>query len=124
MAALLFIFLGFTACTNGPKNESLVLRRVPRDVILVTIDTMRADATGFSGAGKVQTPTIDRLADGGVVFLSAHAHAVVTLPSHCSILTGLYPYQHGVRDNAGFVLRSDIPTLGSILRGAGYGASG
>jgi arylsulfatase A-like enzyme len=57
---------------------------------------------------------------GGVVFLSAHAHAVVTLASHCSILTGLYPYQHGVRDNAGFILRGDIPTLGSILKGAGY----
>jgi arylsulfatase A-like enzyme len=91
-----------------------------RDVLLITIDTLRYDATGFSGAGKVATPVFDRLAEAGTVFTWAHAHAVMTLPSHGSILTGLYPYQHGLRDNAGFVLSSGIPTLASRLKVAGY----
>jgi arylsulfatase A-like enzyme/tetratricopeptide (TPR) repeat protein len=92
----------------------------PPDVVLITIDTLRYDATGFSGAGRVETPAFDRLASEGRAFPSAHAHAVITLPSHASILTGLYPYEHGIRDNAGFVLREDIPTLATILKGAGY----
>jgi len=75
-----------------------------RDVLLVTVDTLRHDATGFSGSGKVATPLLDRLANGGAIFTSARAHAVVTLPSHASILSGLYPYEHGIHDNAGFVL--------------------
>jgi arylsulfatase A-like enzyme/predicted Zn-dependent protease len=91
-----------------------------RDVLLITVDTLRHDATGFSGAGRVATPITDRLAATGRVFSFAHAHAVVTLPSHASILTGLYPYQHGIHDNAGFVLRDDIPTLAAILERQGY----
>lgn len=90
------------------------------DLLLVTIDTLREDATGFSGSGKVETPTLDRLAAGGRVYPSTHAHAVVTLPSHASILTGLLPYQHGVRDNAGFVLDESHPSLASVLGAAGY----
>jgi arylsulfatase A-like enzyme/Flp pilus assembly protein TadD len=94
------------------------------DVLLITIDTLRADATGFSGnpqvKAKVQTPVLDRLAAKGRVFADTHAHNVVTLPSHTNILTGLYPYQHGLRDNTGFRLDPDIPTLATVLRGAGY----
>lgn len=90
------------------------------DLLLVTIDTLRHDATGFSGSGKVETPTLDRLAAAGRVFPSTHAHTVVTLPSHASILTGLLPYQHGVRDNAGFVLDDRHPTLATVLASAGY----
>ena len=91
-----------------------------RDVILITVDTLRADGPGFSGAGKAETPTWDRMASGAAVFPFAHAHAVTTLPSHCSIFTGLYPYQHGVRDNAGFVLEKRFATLATLLRQAGY----
>jgi arylsulfatase A-like enzyme/Tfp pilus assembly protein PilF len=89
-------------------------------VILVTVDTLRADATGFSGAGKALTPLADRLAAGGRVFRFAHSHSVVTLPSHTSILTGLYPYEHGVRDNSGYVLDPGLPTLAGLLRDAGW----
>ncbi|RPH55359.1 hypothetical protein EHM82_05450, partial [bacterium] len=64
------------------------------DVLLVTIDTLRADSLGFAGNRRVQTPVLDRLASQGRVFPNAHAHNVVTLPSHANILTGLYPYQH------------------------------
>ncbi len=91
-----------------------------RDVILITVDTLRADGPGFSGAGKAETPVWDRMAAQAAVFSFAHAHAVTTLPSHCSIFTGLYPYQHGVRDNAGFVLDDRFATLTGILKGAGY----
>jgi len=56
----------------------------------------------------------------GIVFSNAHAHNVVTLPSHVNILTGLYPWQHGVRDNAGFVLDPKFPTLASMLHEKGY----
>jgi arylsulfatase A-like enzyme/Flp pilus assembly protein TadD len=121
--------LGCTGCGTAPppgsgdgadRTASLLLNRAQRDVLLVTIDTLRADATGFSGAGKVETPLLDRIASGGVVFDRTHAHAVVTLVSHASILTGLYPYQHGARDNGGFVVRSDVPTLATILEAAGY----
>ncbi|HEV8631966.1 MAG TPA: sulfatase-like hydrolase/transferase [Thermoanaerobaculia bacterium] len=90
------------------------------DVVLVTIDTLRADAVGFAGNRPVATPTLDRLAAAGRVFTDAHAHSVVTLPSHVNILTGRYPYQHGVRENSGFVLASSVPTLATLLGRAGY----
>ncbi len=90
------------------------------DVVLITIDTLRADSAGFAGNTKVQTPVLDRLAAAGKVFDDAHAHNVVTLPSHANILTGLYPYQHGVRDNSGFALPDRVPTLATLLRKAGY----
>ena len=90
------------------------------DVVLITIDTLRADAVGFAGNRLVATPTLDRLAAAGRVFPDAHAHDVVTLPSHTNILTGLYPFQHGVRDNSGFRLAPSVPTLGTWLRRAGY----
>jgi len=90
------------------------------DVILITIDTLRADALGFVGNAAVATPLLDRLAAAGRVFPHAHAHNVVTLPSHTNILTGLYPYQHGVRDNQGFRLGPEVPTLATLLADAGY----
>jgi arylsulfatase A-like enzyme/Flp pilus assembly protein TadD len=90
------------------------------DILLITIDTLRADAPGFMGNRLDPTPVLDRLAAQGRVFTDAHAHNVVTLPSHTNILTGLYPYQHGVRDNTGFRLPPGIPTLATVLRGAGY----
>jgi arylsulfatase A-like enzyme/Flp pilus assembly protein TadD len=90
------------------------------DVLLITIDTLRADAVGFAGNRRVGTPTLDRLAGQGLVFMNAHAHNVVTLASHANILTGLYPYQHGVRDNAGFRLAADVPTLATVLHEKGY----
>ena len=98
-----------------------------RDVVLITIDTLRHDAVGFAAApgeaaSKWHTPTpaMDRLAAEGRVFTRAVAHAPLTLPSHASILTGLYPYQTGVRENAGFVLPAEARTLAERLQGSGY----
>ncbi len=92
----------------------------PLDLLLVTIDTLRADAPGFGGRRPSPTPLLDRLAAGGRVFTAAHAHNVVTLPSHTNILTGLYPFQHGVRDNEGFRVPAGVPTLATVLHAAGY----
>ncbi|MGA8810008.1 MAG: sulfatase-like hydrolase/transferase, partial [Thermoanaerobaculia bacterium] len=108
--------LAILAC----HHESIVPLHGKPDVILVTIDTLRADAVGYAGNTRVKTPFLDRLAADGIVFTNAHAHNVVTLPSHVNILTGLYPYQHGVHDNAGFKLDTKNETLGTMLRRAGY----
>jgi arylsulfatase A-like enzyme/Flp pilus assembly protein TadD len=90
------------------------------DIVLITVDTLRADALGYAGNSRVATPNIDRLAREGRVFTQAHAHNVMTLPSHANILTGRLPYEHGIRDNEGFRLDSKIPTLATLLHGAGY----
>lgn len=90
------------------------------DIILVTIDTWRADSAGFAGHPRAKTPFLDSLASRGVVFANAHAHNVVTLPSHVNMLTGLNPYEHGVRENAGFVLDEKVETVAERLAKAGY----
>ena len=89
-------------------------------MLLITIDTLRADRVGAYGGGTL-TPTLDRLAARGVRFTRAHAHVPLTLPAHTSILTGLVPATHGVHNNApSGVAADDVPTLASILRDAGY----
>ena len=90
-----------------------------RDVVLVTIDTWRFDAAGFAGNERVSTPTLDRLAIRGRVYDAARAHAVHTLPSHASILTGRLPFEHGIRANNGFVL-ADVRTLADELAATGF----
>ncbi|HEX3646676.1 MAG TPA: sulfatase-like hydrolase/transferase, partial [Vicinamibacterales bacterium] len=90
-----------------------------QNVLLITIDTLRADALGSYG-GAAATPALDRLAAGGVRFDFAHAHAVTTLSSHASILTGSYPFQHGVRDNSGYRLPAGAQTLATRLKQVGY----
>jgi arylsulfatase A-like enzyme/Tfp pilus assembly protein PilF len=86
-----------------------------QNVLLVTIDTLRGDALGAYG-GRAATPNLDRLAHEGLQFTFAHAHAVMTLPSHTSILTGRYPFEHRVRDNAGFRLPDSARTLAEAAR--------
>ena len=109
MAALM------AACGGRP-----VVRRPPPNVLLITIDTLRADALGAYGNHASSTPWIDRLAAGGVRFTQARASAVVTLPSHATILSGLYPFRHGVRENAGFRFPPQVATLATLLRERHY----
>jgi arylsulfatase A-like enzyme/Tfp pilus assembly protein PilF len=90
-----------------------------QNVLLITIDTLRADALGVYG-GRAATPNVDRLAKDGIRFTFAHSHAVVTLPSHTSILTGRYPFEHGVRDNAGYRLADNATTLAEAARAKGF----
>ena len=89
-------------------------------IILISIDTLRADHLSLYGYSKGRTPNIDALARDSVVFDRAYAHAPQTLPSHTSILTGQLPFEHGVRDNIGFTVKPNSTTLASLLRTAGY----
>ncbi len=90
------------------------------NVLLVTIDTLRADHVGCYGYKSATTPTIDSLAARGVRFETAVAHAPLTGPSHASILTGLIPLGHGFRNNSGFSLSSRVKTAAEDFRQAGY----
>jgi choline-sulfatase len=97
-----------------------VRREAGLSVLLITIDTLRADAIGAYGKASALTPWMDRLAAAGVRFDDAHAHNVVTLPSHANILSGRYPLDHGVRDNAGFRFPAGVETLATLLEARGY----
>jgi arylsulfatase A-like enzyme/Tfp pilus assembly protein PilF len=114
------IFVAALAGCRNAETRGDDAAAPPGDIILVTIDTWRFDAAGFAGNPAVKTPFLDSLAARGVVFTNAHAHNVVTLPSHANILTGLNPYQHGVRENAGFVLDESHVTIAKLLRDQGY----
>lgn len=93
-------------------------------VILISIDTLRADHLAAYGYTKGRTPNIDALVRDAVVFERGYAHAPQTLPSHTSILTGELPFEHGVRDNIGFNVKADAVTLASLFKTQGYGAGG
>jgi arylsulfatase A-like enzyme/Tfp pilus assembly protein PilF len=103
-------------------TQEFVVRVEPnpdRNILLVTVDTLRADALGSYG-GRATTPNLDRLAAVGARFDFAHAHAVVTLPSHASILSGRYPYEHGIRDNTGYRFSSATPSAATLLKARGF----
>ncbi len=90
------------------------------NVVLITIDTVRADHLSCYGSKSVATPAMDALAARGVRFEKAMAQVPLTAPSHASILTGTYPQLHKVRDMGGFILDNKIPTIATLLGQAGY----
>jgi arylsulfatase A-like enzyme/Flp pilus assembly protein TadD len=90
-----------------------------RTVVLITIDTLRADRVGAYGWADARTPAMDGLAARGVRFMRAFATAPITLPSHASLLTGLYPPGHGSRHN-GMKMSGGPPTLATVLRDQGW----
>lgn len=96
----------------------------PGPLILISIDTLRADHLPAYGYKGVATPSIDALAADGVLFERAYAHAPQTLPSHVSILSGQLPFEHGVRDNIGFTVRPGQPMLPQLLHARGYDTGG
>ncbi len=94
--------------------------RADPSVLLVTLDTTRADRIGAYGHRAAITPTIDRLAREGILFESALAPTPITLPSHASILTGVYPSAHGLRDNGVFTLGPDAVLVSEVFRRHGW----
>ncbi len=92
----------------------------PPNVLLITIDTLRADHLGCYGYKKIRTPNIDSLAAQGVRFAKAFSPVPITLPSHGSMLTGTYPMLNGLHDFSGNKLNPRQPTLASVLRQNGY----
>jgi arylsulfatase A-like enzyme/Flp pilus assembly protein TadD len=117
VAAALMAGVGLWWWTRTPAFS--VRPDTGRNILLITIDTLRADALGSYG-GRALTPRLDGLAGAGARFDFAHAHAVVTLPSHASILTGRYPYEHGVRDNTGYRLAPGAQTAATRLERHGF----
>lgn len=103
----------FCACAAPPKVEP------PLSVLLITIDTLRADRLGAYGDAKARTPALDALARGGVVFERAYTPVPITLPAHVSIMTGLLPPAHGVRGNGAFALGPEVRTLAEALKASG-----
>ena len=90
------------------------------NVLLITIDTLRADHVGVYGSEGALTPTIDSFAKDGVRFERTYAHVPLTLPSHASLLTASYPTRNGVHDNGTFRLGNASPTLAAALEAQGY----
>ncbi len=89
------------------------------NVVLVTIDTLRADRLSCYGSTQVKTPILDRIASEGVLFSNAASTVPFTLPAHSSIMTGTYPPWHGVRENVGFTLAEGTPTIAEELEASG-----
>ncbi|HEY3382776.1 MAG TPA: sulfatase-like hydrolase/transferase [Vicinamibacterales bacterium] len=118
VAGVLLPIVAIVLWFRGPRSEP------PAPIILISIDTLRADHLPAYGYTKVKTPAIDALAADGVLFEHAYAHSPQTLPSHAAILTGQLPFETGVRDNIGFTLRDDQPTLAAMLRDRGYATGG
>ncbi|MGH9371877.1 MAG: sulfatase, partial [Vicinamibacterales bacterium] len=112
----LTLSLVVAGCT---RSQEAVRRAADLNVLLITIDTLRADAVGAYGRPGA-TPWIDRLSAAGVRFDEARAHNVMTLPSHASILSGRLPPEHGIRDNAGFRFPATMETLTTLLKARGY----
>src|SRR5512147_137210 len=98
----------------------LAAASAPGNLVLVTIDTLRADHVGAYGDLKARTPAFDRLAREGVLVEDAVVQVPQTRPSHASILTGRYPCEHGLRDNAAGPLATGVPTLATVLKAGGY----
>jgi choline-sulfatase len=89
-------------------------------VILISIDTLRSDHLPMYGYTGGATPHLDAFRRDAVLFERAYSHYPLTLPSHCSVLTGQLPSEHGVRDNLVYTLANDVPTLPELLRDRGY----
>lgn len=118
-AALLlvsFLLAAAAVSSAGPRQGS----SARPNVLLVTIDTLRADRVGRIDSGRPLTPNIDRWAADAAVFDRAYAHTVTTLPSHANILLGTTPAFHGVHDNTNFVVPAALPTMAAHLKAAGY----
>jgi len=96
----------------------------PPNVLLITIDTVRADRVGAYGYAKGTTPVLDRLAREGVRFADATSQAPLTGPSHAALLTGQYPGRLGVRDNATMPIPAGTTTLAQLFKGKGYRTGG
>ncbi len=110
------LLLAIAACSTGPSPPTYD----GANVLLVTLDTLRADRLGAYGYDRGDTPRLDRLAREGIRFDQAVSPMPMTLPAHTSLMTALEPYEHGVRDNADFELSPDVFVLAESFQEAGY----
>ena len=110
VALVIFVFL---------QTHEKVIKESSLNVLLVTLDTTRADRIGCYGYQEARTPNLDYLASNGVLFLNAYCQVPLTCPSHCSILTGTYPVYHQVRNNGTYYLSPELKTLAEALKEKG-----
>lgn len=124
LASSIFCFAVITACSPGTQEEHEKTREVAAtgrpSILLLTLDTTRPDHLQPYGVEGAETPTLSALADRGIVFDNAMAVAPLTAPAHATLLTGLYPSRHGVRNNLTHYLPTEIPTLAEWLAARGY----
>ena len=118
---------GFSLSGCGGDSEPGGVRRQPdagRNLLLITLDTLRADRLGSYGYAAGETPHLDALAARGLRFERATTVMPLTLPAHASLMTGTFPAYHGVRDNGGFYLGEEALTLAESLSLAGFRTGG
>jgi arylsulfatase A-like enzyme/Flp pilus assembly protein TadD len=115
----LLVALAAWSCGRGPSATT-----AGAPLVLISVDTLRADRLPVYGYRKVQAPALDALARDSVVFERAYSHYPVTLPSHSTLFTGLLPPQHGVRNNVGYGLDDKHLTLAERMKAAGYRTAG
>lgn len=118
MKRFLLVALVVVAACSRREPVAATYRNAP--VILISIDTVRADHLPMFGYRDVETPHLDALRNDGVLFTNAFSHVPLTLPSHTSILTGLLPPHNGVRNNLGYMLDPKTMTIASFLKARGY----
>jgi arylsulfatase A-like enzyme/Flp pilus assembly protein TadD len=116
--ALFALAAASAACGRAPGGAAAPRRA--RHLVLVTIDTLRADRLGCYGNREVATPNLDRLSREGALAPHASVHVALTRPSHTSLLTGLLPSEHGIRDNVSPSLPPRFPTLAEAMKSAGF----
>ena len=116
--------LGTTLAAVGGWRYARASAPVSGPIILISIDTLRADHLPAYGYRKVKTPAIDALAADGVVFERAYSHAPQTLPAHAALLSGQLPFETGVRDNVGFTVKPGERLLPQMLRDRGFTTAG
>jgi arylsulfatase A-like enzyme/Tfp pilus assembly protein PilF len=119
VALFSYLVLACAACSSG-RNAAVGTRAARPPIVLITIDTLRADRLGSYGSTRGLTPSLDAFAREATRFTAATSQVPLTLPSHATILTGLHPARHGVRTNDGFRLSPLAPTLAAALKSAGY----
>ena len=117
---LLSVALGTALSAAGGWRYARASAPVSGPIIIISIDTLRADHLPAYGYQKVQTPAIDLLAANGVVFERAYSHAPQTLPAHTALLSGRLPFETGVRDDVGTAVRPGERLLPQLLRERGY----
>ncbi len=116
--ATLCCLCALISCQRPREAAHQALR--PLNVVVITIDTLRPDHLHCYGYGKTETPTLDGIAQRGVLFENGVTQTPLTPPSHASIFTGLNPPTHKVRDTGGFILSPSTPTLASLLQAQGW----
>ena len=118
-AVLALVLLWTIGCSGGGDSQFRVPDGTP--IILISVDTLRSDRLPVYGYEAVETPAIDGLRGDGILFERAYTHVPLTLPAHVTLLTGLLPPSHGVRDNLGYTVdAAKAPLLQQTLKAAGY----